>query len=165
MITGRLRNSHRLAPFLILLAGTFLPVAALVLDCISFLPYSFRQYLFTLSLVSVLLGWLVRYSFILYDVVTRDIRIGSFIVYNVIFVVAIVLALVIGESQHSQNLHMADEEYSLENAFINVVILLNLFPLAVFFSRRTDVKKESLCLAITIALCLLVSLPVLIWFV
>lgn len=159
-ITEKIKNSQRLVPFLILTMGTILPIAIIPIDSITIsrLPQAFHQYLGTLLFVSVFWGWIFRYMFILYDAIAKNIRIRSLIVYSIILVIAILLALKIGTLQHSLNVHMADEEYSLETAFFNAIVAINAFPLVVFFSRKTNVKKESLCLAMTVGFCLLGSL-------
>ena len=159
-ISEKIKNSQRLVPFLILAMGTILPVAIIPVDSIivSRLPQAFHLYLGTLLFVSFFGGWIVRYIFILYDVIAQNIRVRSLIVYIIVLVIAILLALKIGTLQHSLNIHMADEEYSLGTAFFNVIVAINVFPLVVFFSRKTNVQKESLCLALTVAFCLLGSL-------
>ena len=159
-ISKKIKNSQRLIPFLILAMGTILPIAIIPVDSIivSRLPQAFHLYLGMLLLVSFFGGWIVRYIFILYDVIAKNIRISSLIVYTIVLVIAILLALMVGTLQHSLNIHMADEEYSLESAFFNAIVAINAFPLVVFFSRKTNMKKESLCLALTVGFCLLGSL-------
>ena len=165
-ITGKIKNSQRLVPFLILAVGTFFPIAVIPLDkiFISHLLFSFHIYLGTVFLVSSLLGLIIRYIFILYDIITKNISYRLFIFFVDILFIAIMLIVNDGLYQHSLNKHMADEDYTLDAMFFNLIVALNVFPLVAFFSRKTDVKKEILCFALTIAFCLLISLLVFVCF-
>ncbi len=164
MITEKLKNSQRLAPFLILAMGTIFPIAIILIDSISFsyLPLSLHKYLGAVLFVSALLGWSVRYIFILYDFIAKNIRVKLFAAFFVILLIAVALIVKFGLQEHSLNIRLADENYSLEVMFLNLMVALHVFPLLAFFSRKTSVKKEALCLALTVALCLLGSLPLII---
>lgn len=159
-IMERLKNSQRLISFLILVMGTIFPIAIILIDSISFsyLPFSLHQYLGAMLFVSVLLGWTIRYVFILYDFITKNIRIKLFVIFFAILLMAVVLTVIFGLHEHSLNIHLADENYSLEVMYLNLMVALHVFPLLAFFSRKTNVKKETLCLTLTVALSLLGSL-------
>ena len=159
-IMERLKNSQRLISFLILVMGTIFPIAIILIDSISFsyLPFSLHQYLGAMLFVSALLGWTIRYVFILYDFITKNIRIKLFAIFFAILLMAVVLTVIFGLHEHSLNIHLADENYSLEVMFLNLMVALHIFPLLAFFSRKTNVKKETLCLTLTVALSLLGSL-------
>lgn len=142
--------------------GTFLPIAVLVLHDIpiSYWPSWLHQYWFTLLCVSVFLGLIARFAFILYDIITGNVRILLFVVFAVVLFVAMVLIVGEGLYQHSLNRHMADEDYTLDAMLFYLILAFNAFPLVAFFSRKTNVKKEALCLVLTIVLSLIVSLLV-----
>ena len=156
----RLKNSQRLISFLILVMGTIFPIAIILIDSISFsyLPFSLHQYLGAMLFASALLGWTIRYVFILYDFIAKNIHIKLFAAFFVILLIATVLIVKFGLQEQSLNIHLADENYSLEVMFFNLIVALHIFPLLAFFSRKTNVKKETLCLTLTVALSLLGSL-------
>ena len=156
----RLKNSQRLISFLILVMGTIFPIAIILIDSISFsyLPFSLHQYLGAMLFASALLGWTIRYVFILYDFIAKNIHIKLFAAFFVILLIATVLIVKFGLQEQSLNIHLADENYSLEAMFFNLIVALHIFPLLAFFSRKTNVKKETLCLTLTVALSLLGSL-------
>lgn len=160
MIMEWLKNSQRLVPFLILAMGTIFPIAIILIDSISFpyLPFSFHQYLGAMLFVCALLGWTIRYVFILYDFIAKNIRIKLFAVFFAILLIAAILTVIFGLHEHSLNIHLADENYSFEVTFLKLIVFLHVFPLLAFFARKTNVKKETLCLTLTVALSLLGSL-------
>ena len=150
-IMERLKNSQRLISFLILVMGTIFPIAIILIDSISFsyLPFSLHQYLGAMLFVSALLSWTIRYVFILYDFIAKNIHIKLFAAFFVILLIATVLSVKFGLQEQSLNIQVM---------FLNLMVALHIFPLLAFFSRKTNVKKETLCLTLTVALSLLGSL-------
>ena len=156
-IMESIKNSRRLIPFLFLVAGTFFPIAVIAFDKVLY-PH-LHSLLFAMLLASIFGGWIVRYIFILYDMIMGNIRFRPVIISAIIFFVAALLIMANGWQQNFLNNRMADENYSLDAMAFYLMMVLNVFPMVVFFFRTTNVKKEALCLVLTVALCLLGSLP------
>ena len=82
-IMESIKNSRRLIPFLFLVAGTFFPIAVIAFDKVLY-PH-LHSLLFAMLLASIFGGWIVRYIFILYDMIMGNIRFRPVIISAIIF--------------------------------------------------------------------------------
>ncbi len=145
MIMGKLRNSYRQFPFLILAVGTILPIVYFF----AFLNFKINDtWLFDyLFFIYFSLGWIIRYIFIISDMFAGNVNFKRFFISTAICLTLFVLFELLPQ-----------KPWFFESTRLNLVVAFNVFPMIAFFSRKANVKEECLCFAIMLAAALVAVL-------